>query len=160
MRVDVSCERRGALGALFFVITQNRPLRQQVDAASLHPGDMLPYLEHMTHVDLPMFLRMLRAAGEHSAADILCRAKKPDARASSDAGSRPRTSSNLSGRRPSHASAGSNNPDIRAPSDPTSRRRNASKFASRRPYHADIERAGPDNRQRRTAHTERQPCRR
>ncbi len=26
---------------------------------------------HMTHVDLPMFLRMLRAAGEHSAEDLL-----------------------------------------------------------------------------------------
>jgi pimeloyl-ACP methyl ester carboxylesterase len=32
---------------------------------------MLPYLHHMTHVDFPMFLRMLRAAGDHSASDWL-----------------------------------------------------------------------------------------
>src|SRR6202522_1259547 len=32
---------------------------------------MMPYLRHMTHVDLPMFLRMLRAAGEHSAEALL-----------------------------------------------------------------------------------------
>ncbi len=32
---------------------------------------MLPYLSHMTHVDFPMFLRMLRAAGEHTAGDLL-----------------------------------------------------------------------------------------
>lgn len=43
----------------------------EVDAASIRPADLMPYLEHMTHVDLPMFLRMLRAAGEHSAADLL-----------------------------------------------------------------------------------------
>ena len=30
----------------------------------INPDDMLPYLSHMTHVDFPMFLKMLRAAGE------------------------------------------------------------------------------------------------
>jgi len=33
--------------------------------------DMLPYLAHMTHVDFPMFLRMLRSAGEHTAEEWL-----------------------------------------------------------------------------------------
>jgi pimeloyl-ACP methyl ester carboxylesterase len=42
-----------------------------VDPEKIHPEDLLPYLRHMTHVDLPMFLRMLRAAGEHSAEDYL-----------------------------------------------------------------------------------------
>ncbi|MGH7271202.1 MAG: alpha/beta fold hydrolase, partial [Polyangiaceae bacterium] len=43
----------------------------EIDPAHVHPEDMLPYLHHMTHVDFPMFLRMLRAAGEHTAADLL-----------------------------------------------------------------------------------------
>ena len=43
----------------------------EIDPARVHPEDMLPYLSHMTHVDFPMFLRMLRAAGEHTAGDIL-----------------------------------------------------------------------------------------
>jgi pimeloyl-ACP methyl ester carboxylesterase len=43
----------------------------EIDPERVHAEDMLPYLSHMTHVDLPMFLRMLRAAGEHTAGDIL-----------------------------------------------------------------------------------------
>jgi pimeloyl-ACP methyl ester carboxylesterase len=42
-----------------------------VDPEKIHPEDLMPYLQHMTHVDLSMFLRMLRAAGEHSAEDFL-----------------------------------------------------------------------------------------
>jgi len=38
---------------------------------------MLPYLKHMTHVDFPMFLRMLRAAGDHSAEDYLAKVDVP-----------------------------------------------------------------------------------
>ncbi len=49
----------------------------EVDARSLRPGDMRPYLEHATHVDLPLFLAMLRAAGEHSAADLLPHVQVP-----------------------------------------------------------------------------------
>jgi pimeloyl-ACP methyl ester carboxylesterase len=37
----------------------------------VEPKDMLPYLEHVAHVDPTMFLRMLRAAGDHSAWDYL-----------------------------------------------------------------------------------------
>ena len=38
---------------------------------SIRPEDLLPYMKHMVDIDLPMFLRMLQSAGEHSAADIL-----------------------------------------------------------------------------------------
>jgi pimeloyl-ACP methyl ester carboxylesterase len=43
----------------------------EIDPERVHAEDMLPYLSHMTHVDFPMFLRMLRAAGDHTAGDIL-----------------------------------------------------------------------------------------
>jgi pimeloyl-ACP methyl ester carboxylesterase len=43
----------------------------EVDAKLIHPRDLVRYLEHMVDIDLPMFLRMLRAAGEHNAADML-----------------------------------------------------------------------------------------
>jgi pimeloyl-ACP methyl ester carboxylesterase len=42
----------------------------EVDRA-IHPEDLLPYMKHMVDIDLRMFLRMLRSAGEHSAADLL-----------------------------------------------------------------------------------------
>jgi pimeloyl-ACP methyl ester carboxylesterase len=44
---------------------------KEIDPDKVHAEDMLPYLHHMTHVDFPMFLKMLRAAGEHSAEDML-----------------------------------------------------------------------------------------
>jgi len=43
----------------------------EVDKASIVPEDLLPYMKHMVDIDLPMFLRMLRSAGEHSARDLL-----------------------------------------------------------------------------------------
>ena len=46
-------------------------LTGEIDEKTIRPEDMLPYLQHLTHVDFPMFLRMLRAAGEHSAEDLL-----------------------------------------------------------------------------------------
>jgi pimeloyl-ACP methyl ester carboxylesterase len=49
----------------------------EIDPERVHPEDILPYLSHMTHVDFPMFLRMLRAAGEHSAGDLLARIDVP-----------------------------------------------------------------------------------
>jgi pimeloyl-ACP methyl ester carboxylesterase len=39
----------------------------EVDKNLLNPDDLLPYLEHVANMDLLLFLRMLRAAGEHSA---------------------------------------------------------------------------------------------
>jgi pimeloyl-ACP methyl ester carboxylesterase len=52
----------------------------EIDPERVHPEDMLPYLSHMTHVDFPMFLRMLRAAGEHTAGDLLPDHRRPGAR--------------------------------------------------------------------------------
>ena len=46
-------------------------LARDVDPGHIRREDMLPYLKHMTHVDFPMFLRMLRAAGDHSAEEWL-----------------------------------------------------------------------------------------
>src|SRR5262249_14266665 len=46
-------------------------LAGEVDKASISPEDLLPYMTHMVDIDPLMFLRMLRAAGEHSAADLL-----------------------------------------------------------------------------------------
>jgi pimeloyl-ACP methyl ester carboxylesterase len=48
-----------------------------IDPDRVHAEDMLPYLLHMTHVDFPMFLRMLRAAGRHTASDLLPRIDVP-----------------------------------------------------------------------------------
>jgi len=49
----------------------------EVDAKAMNPQDLLPYLEHMVDIDLGMFLRMLRAAGEHTAEDLLPRIEVP-----------------------------------------------------------------------------------
>ena len=49
----------------------------EIDPERVHPEDILPYLSHMTQVDFPMFLRMLRAAGEHTAGDVLARIEVP-----------------------------------------------------------------------------------
>ncbi len=49
----------------------------EIDPERVHPEDVLPYLSHMTDVDFPMFLKMLRAAGEHTASDLLARVDVP-----------------------------------------------------------------------------------
>jgi pimeloyl-ACP methyl ester carboxylesterase len=49
----------------------------EIDPKRVRAEDFLPYLDHMTHVDFPMFLRMLRAAGEHTAGDLLARIDVP-----------------------------------------------------------------------------------
>lgn len=43
----------------------------EVDGKLMNPKDLIPYLEHMVDIDLPMFLRMLRHAGDHTAEDLL-----------------------------------------------------------------------------------------
>jgi pimeloyl-ACP methyl ester carboxylesterase len=50
---------------------------REIDPERVHAEDMLPYLSHMTHVDFLMFLRMLRAAGRHSAGDLLAHVDVP-----------------------------------------------------------------------------------
>jgi pimeloyl-ACP methyl ester carboxylesterase len=52
-------------------------LAGDVDPDHVRREDMLPYLKHMTHVDFPMFLRMLRAAGEHTAEAYLSKIDIP-----------------------------------------------------------------------------------
>ena len=42
-----------------------------VDPDRIHAEDFLPYIHHVRSMDFPMFLRMLSAAGEHSAEDLL-----------------------------------------------------------------------------------------
>lgn len=42
-----------------------------LDPDHFHIEDMRPYVTHMRSLDLPLFLRMLAAAGEHSAEDLL-----------------------------------------------------------------------------------------
>ena len=37
----------------------------------------MPYMLHMVDIDLPMFLRMMRSAGEHSARDLLPSVRVP-----------------------------------------------------------------------------------
>jgi pimeloyl-ACP methyl ester carboxylesterase len=49
----------------------------EVDPENVRPEDLMPYLTHATSVDVPMFLRMLQAAGEHSAEDLLPRIGVP-----------------------------------------------------------------------------------
>jgi pimeloyl-ACP methyl ester carboxylesterase len=49
----------------------------EVDKTLLDPADLVPYLEHVTHMDLLLFLRMLQAAGDYSAADFLASVKVP-----------------------------------------------------------------------------------
>ena len=52
-------------------------LAREVDPKHIRPEDMLPYMQHLSHVDLPMFLRMLRGAGEHDAEEFLPHIKCP-----------------------------------------------------------------------------------
>jgi len=49
----------------------------EVDPQRTRTDDFMPYLKHMTHVDFPMFLRMVRAAGEHTAEDLLPHIRVP-----------------------------------------------------------------------------------
>jgi pimeloyl-ACP methyl ester carboxylesterase len=49
----------------------------EVDASSINPDDLLPYMKHMVDIDLLMFLRMLQSAGEHSALDLLPQVEVP-----------------------------------------------------------------------------------
>jgi len=43
----------------------------EVDKVAIAPEDLMPYMTHMVDIDPLMFLRMLRSAGDHSAADLL-----------------------------------------------------------------------------------------
>ena len=49
----------------------------EVDATRVRAEDFVPYLVHVTQVDVKMFLRMVESAGEHSAEDLLPNVKVP-----------------------------------------------------------------------------------
>ncbi len=62
--------------ALWERIPSDMALKLALRAGDLDPErfsmeDMRPYVTHMRSMDLPLFLRMLTAAGEHSAEDLL-----------------------------------------------------------------------------------------
>lgn len=46
-------------------------LSGEVDRRAINPEDLMPYMRHMVDIDVLMFLRMLRSAGEHSTTDLL-----------------------------------------------------------------------------------------
>lgn len=48
-----------------------------IDPAKVRVEDVEPYFRHALHVDFQLFVRMLRAAGEHSAEDLLPRIAVP-----------------------------------------------------------------------------------
>ena len=52
-------------------------LTGDVDVSRVKPEDVAPYFEHVVHLDFELFLRMLRAAGEHSAEDLLPAVRVP-----------------------------------------------------------------------------------
>lgn len=52
-------------------------LTGEVDARAVRVEDLRPYMKHMVDIDVPMFLRMLRSAGDHSAADLLAQVNVP-----------------------------------------------------------------------------------
>jgi pimeloyl-ACP methyl ester carboxylesterase len=49
----------------------------EVDKNLLDPADLVPYLEHVTNMDLLLFLRMLQAAGDYSANEFLASVAVP-----------------------------------------------------------------------------------
>ncbi|AKT36229.1 uncharacterized protein CMC5_003430 [Chondromyces crocatus] len=46
-------------------------LTGEVDRRSVTPDDVMPYMRHMVDIDVLMFLRMLRSAGDSDASDLL-----------------------------------------------------------------------------------------
>jgi pimeloyl-ACP methyl ester carboxylesterase len=48
-----------------------------IDPAKVRVEDVEPYFRHAVHVDFQLFVRMLRAAGEHSAQDLLPQIRVP-----------------------------------------------------------------------------------
>jgi pimeloyl-ACP methyl ester carboxylesterase len=48
-----------------------------IDPNKVRVEDVEPYFRHAVHVDFQLFVRMLRAAGEHSAEDLLPQIRVP-----------------------------------------------------------------------------------
>jgi pimeloyl-ACP methyl ester carboxylesterase len=52
-------------------------LSREIDPIRTRADDMIPYFEHVTRMDPEVFVRMLQAAGAHSAEDLLHRVRVP-----------------------------------------------------------------------------------
>jgi pimeloyl-ACP methyl ester carboxylesterase len=52
-------------------------LMREVDVENMRPEDLKPYVEHIASVDPSFFFRVLHAAGEHSAEDLLPKIEVP-----------------------------------------------------------------------------------
>jgi pimeloyl-ACP methyl ester carboxylesterase len=50
---------------------------REVDGTSLKPEDFKLYVEHLSDIELDLYLTMLRLAGEHSAEDVLAEIRVP-----------------------------------------------------------------------------------
>lgn len=50
---------------------------REIDGASLRPEDFRLYVEHLSDIELDLYLTMLQAAGEHSAEDVLATIRVP-----------------------------------------------------------------------------------
>jgi len=73
---DAVRKNEGLARAIWSRITPELALKVALRAGDLdperiHPEDFAPYIQHVRSMDFPMFLRMLSAAGEHSAEDLL-----------------------------------------------------------------------------------------
>ncbi len=69
-------KNEGLVRAFWERIPSEMALKLALKAGDLDPlhfsmDDMRPYVTHMRSMDLPLFLRMLTAAGEHTAEDLL-----------------------------------------------------------------------------------------
>lgn len=74
--VDVATRRASVLRAFWSRIPPEMAFKialktGDLDADKIRAEDMIPYFREMAHIDATMFLRMLRAAGEHSAEGYL-----------------------------------------------------------------------------------------
>lgn len=80
--IDFVGKREGLVRALWSRLPPELAFRVglkagEFDATRIKREDMLPYLRNMTQIDMPLFLRMLSAAGRHSAEDFLTEVDVP-----------------------------------------------------------------------------------
>ncbi len=80
--VEIATRRSAALRALWSRIPPEMAFKIAIktgdlDASKIRAEDMIPYFREMAHIEPSMFLRMLRAAGEHSAEGFLADIKVP-----------------------------------------------------------------------------------
>lgn len=74
--VEAVQRNKGVARALWSRISPEMALKLALRAGDLDPDrihaeDFLPYIRHVRSMDLPLFLRMLSAAGQHTAEDLL-----------------------------------------------------------------------------------------